>query len=324
MSRFAILTIALFALLAAPARGAGPTPVAGYSSGGAGVTARGLGVRYVTATARPGTVVMAIERRGGAVLQSRYLRGRWFVPTAAYDGAGTGLAATGGTLVLTAERTAYPAAHSAFAVLETTRLRRVATIRLRGDFSLDAISPDGSRLYFIQILSNTRYAVRAYDFSDGKLLRKPVVDPAEPDEPLRGSPMARTLSPDARWAYTLYDGNGTHPFIHALDTARGTAKCIDLDGLAGRDDLINMRLSVAGDGTVLVRDAGRTLYTVNPRTFAVHEPRPAAPARPAPPPRDNNGLGWAGPAAGLALLALLGLFAVRAGGVRFAPMRTRQ
>src|SRR3954454_15098219 len=100
MSRFAIITVALFALLAAPARGAGG-PVAGYASGGAGVTARGLGVRYVTAEARAGTVVMAIERRGGAVLRSRYLRGSWFVPAAAYDGSTTGLAATGGMLVLT-------------------------------------------------------------------------------------------------------------------------------------------------------------------------------------------------------------------------------
>jgi hypothetical protein len=319
MTRSAVLTIALFALLAVPAWGAGG-PVAGYDSGGAGVTARGLDVRYVTGKARGGTVVMAIERRGGQVLRSRYLRGSWFVPAAAYDGSTTGLAATGGTLVLTAERTAYPARHSEFLALETTRLRRVATIDLRGDFSLDAVSPDGSRLYFIQVLSDTRYAVRAYDFARGRLLADPVVDPAEPDEPLRGGPVARALSRDARWAYTLYDGNGEHPFIHALDTMRGRAKCIDLDGLAGRDDLIDMRLAVAGDGTVLVRDAGRPLYAVDARTFAVRGARAAAPARPVPPAQDD-GLGWAGPAVGLALLGLLALFAVRAGGGRFALVR---
>jgi hypothetical protein len=310
MRRFAILTIALFALLAAPARGAGG-PVVGYDAGGVGVTARGLTVRYVTGRARGGTLVMAIERRGGQILRTRYLTGSWFVSAAAYDGSTTGLAATAGMLVLAGERKGYPARHSEFVVLEPTRLRRVATIRLRGDFSLDAISPDGNRLYFVQVLSDTRYAVRAYDFARGRLLPDPVVDPAEPDEPLRGGPIARALSRDARWAYTLYDGDGEHPFIHALDTMRGRAKCIDLDGLARRDDLIDMRLTLAGDGTVLVRDAGRTLYAVDPRTFAVREPRPAAPARPAPP--DDAGLGWAAPVAGLALLGLLAAFAISVG-----------
>jgi hypothetical protein len=131
--------------------------------------------------------------------------------------------------------------------------------------------------------------------------------------------MARALSYDARWAYTLYDGNGTHPFVHALDTERGRAKCIDLDQLAGRDDLIDMRLTIAGDGTVLVRDSSsRPILAVDPRTFAVRTPRPAAPARSSPPAPDES-TSWLGPAAGLALLALLIALALRAGRARMAP-----
>src|SRR3954470_19089440 len=110
MSRFAILTITLFALLAAPARGAGG-PVAGYDPLGQ-VTTRGLGVRYAALPAHNGTVATAIERSGGQILKTRYLHGRWFVPAAAYDGSTTGLTATGGTLILTAPRTQYPAKHS--------------------------------------------------------------------------------------------------------------------------------------------------------------------------------------------------------------------
>jgi hypothetical protein len=306
MRRLALLTIASFALLAAPARGAGG-PIAGYDPLGQ-VTTPGLGVRYAALPAHGGTVVMAVTR-GGQVLKTRYVARRWFVPTAAYDGSNTGLTATGGTLILTAGRTTYPARRSEFLVVETASLRAVGTMHLRGDFSLDAVSPDGRRLYFIQILSSTRYLVRAYDAERGRLLAKPVVDPTD-KEPLRGGPLSRAMSHDSRWAYTLYDGNGEHPFIHALDTVRGQAKCIDLDGLANRD-LSNVRLRVAGDGTVVVRDAGRMLYAVDPRSFAVSEPRPAPrPARPAAP--DHEGLGWAGPVAGLALLGLLAAFAMRA------------
>ena len=59
MRRFALLTIALFAVLAAPARGAG-APIAGYDPLGQ-VTSRGLDVRYAALPARGGTVVMAVR-----------------------------------------------------------------------------------------------------------------------------------------------------------------------------------------------------------------------------------------------------------------------
>jgi hypothetical protein len=237
------------------------------------------------------------------------------VPAVDFDGTTAGLTADGGTLILTAERTTYPAKHSEFLVLETTHLRRIQTIRLHGDFSLDAVSPDGSRLYFIQVRSSTRYLVRAYDYARGRLLPDPVVDPAD-KEPLRGGPLSRAMSRDGRWAYTLYDGNSLHPFIHALDTERGVAKCIDLDDLAGRPDLFDMRLKMGGEGTLLVLDTNRRArFAIDTSTWAVHAVRVAAPAptpaRPAPP--KDTGLGWAGPVAGLALLALLATFAIRVG-----------
>jgi hypothetical protein len=312
MRRLALITIASFALLAAPARGDGG-PVAGYDELGQGVTTPDLDVRYAAVQARGSTAVVAIERHGGQIVRAGRLRGHWYVPAAAYDGSTTGLPATGSTLILTAPRMTYPAKHSEFLVLETAHLRRVQTIRLRGDFSLDAVSPDGSRLYFIQVRSNARYLVRAYDYERGKLLPDPVVDPAD-KEPLRGGPLSRAMSRDSRWAYTLYDGNSTHPFIHALDTQRGVAKCIDLDDLAGRADLFDMRLKTAGDGTLLIRDANEEpRFAIDPRTWAVRAVRVAAPAPAKPAPPEDKGLGWAGPVAGLALLGLLAAFAMRVG-----------
>jgi hypothetical protein len=319
MRRYAVLTIALFALVAAPARGSGG-PIVGGDAGFTGVTVPGLGMRYVTQQVPGGTLVMAVNRRGGEILRSRFLRRPLTVPAVAFDGTATGLGADGRTLVLATPRVSLPSRRSDFVVLETERLRQVASFSLGGDFSLDAVSPDADLLYFIQLRSadGTRYAVRAYDLAKQRLLRKPVVDPAEADEPMRGSPLSRALSSDGRWAYTLYDGNGKAPFIHALDTAGARAKCVDLDVLAGRQDLFDLRLAMAGDGTVLVRDAlGRPLLAVDPHTFAVNQPRPAEPA--SPPPAPDDGGGWLGPAAGLALLALLIAAALKVGGARATP-----
>jgi hypothetical protein len=311
MSRFIALTVALFALIAAPAAGASGA-ITGGDAGPAGVTARGVGARYLAQHVNGGTLVMAVDRRGGRLLRSRFVREPLIVSAVDFAGTGTGLSANGGTLVLGTPRTTFPRRRSDFAVFETGRLDRVAGFSLRGDFSLDAISPDGSRLYFIELTGRdaTRYRVRAYDLAHDRLLPKPVVDPAEADEPMRGSPIARAMSDDGHWAYTLYDGNGTHPFIHALDTARGRAKCIDLDALAGRQDLTDLRVAVARDGAIVVRGGAGPVLAVDPTTFAVHAPRPTAPAT-SPPAPGGGGIGWLGPVAGAALLALLAALLLR-------------
>jgi hypothetical protein len=321
MSRFVILTVALSVVLTAPASGASGV-IAGADAGFEGVTGRGIGVRYVARHVPHGTLLMAIERRGGRLLQARLIRERLAVSMVAFDGTGTGLSADGGTLVLSPPHVTFPRRHSRFVVFDASRLRRLTEFTLRGDFSLDAISPDGTRLYLVELPSQdtTDYRVRAYEVGTGRLLPKPVVDPDEADEPMRGSPISRVLSRDGRWAYTLYDGNGTHPFIHALDTARGSAKCIDLDQLAGRQDLMDLRLGVARGGHVIVRDVAGPVLTVDPRTFAASKPRPAA-APPSPPPAEDGGIGWIGPALGLALLALLAFAAVRVGGRRVGQLR---
>jgi hypothetical protein len=57
------------------------------------------------------------------------------------------------------------------------------------------------------------------------------------------------------------------------------------------------------------------VLVVDPRTFAVSEPRAATPSSP-PPPAEDSGVGWLGYAAGAALLALLAFTAVRLGGRR--------
>ena len=49
-----------------------------------------------------------------------------------------------------------------------------------------------------------RYVVRAYDLAKRRLLPQAIVDKREPDETMRGYPVARATSPGGGWVYTLY------------------------------------------------------------------------------------------------------------------------
>jgi hypothetical protein len=229
-----------------------------------------VSARYVTLPAGPRTVVARISRPDGKVLRSRHLRGIYTVPAVALDGSTGGLSADATALALIKPRARFPQRRTSVVVLDGTLLRVQRQLTLRGDFSFDAISPDGDLLYLVQYLSRrdpTRYAVRAYDLGNQRLLPDPIVDPREPDEQMGGFPVTRATSADGRWAYTLYDGAGKHPFIHALDTVGRTAACIDLDALTGRRDLPQMRLAVGK--TLDVMDGRVPIAHVDTRTFGV-------------------------------------------------------
>jgi hypothetical protein len=197
------------------------------------------------------------------------------VPAVAYDGSPSGLSADGRTLVLINPRKRWPRKHTTFAVVDARRMELRRHIQLRGDFSFDAISPDGRLVYLIEYLSPrdvTAYAVRAYDMRARRLFPQPVVDPSEPDEDMSGVPMSRVSDAEGRWAYTLYSG-AKHPFVHALDTERRTAVCIDLRLRNLRGAVLEMNgawLDVVGDSGLLAR-----IDTATHRVIAAPEKRPA-------------------------------------------------
>jgi hypothetical protein len=276
-------------------------PVLGVDVGPTGVTSERSAFRYVTLNATRETVVARVRRDGGKVVRTGLVRGLFTVPAVALDGSASGLSADGSTLVLIKPRAAFPRAQTPFVVLDARRLRARGRFTLRGDFSFDALSPDGASMYLIQYLSRTdptRYAVRAFDVRAGRLLREPIVDPSEPGEPMRGYPITRATSAGGRWEYTLYDGAGSHPFVHALDTVGREAVCIDLDMLAGRSDLYELGLDLGGGGRNLVvrgSDAA-TLAMVDLATHRASAVRP----RPARAPERSSG----GPAAWTVLVAI--------------------
>jgi hypothetical protein len=297
---------AIVAGAGAATAGADGLPVLGVDVGSKGVTVPGAAARYVTLWAGPrSTVVARVARNGGRIVRSRVLQGLFTIPAVAYDRSASGLSADGRVLVLIQPRTSFPRARTSFAVFDARRLRLLELLRLRGDFSFDAISPSGDRIYLIQYLSPTdptKYAVRAYDVQAGRLLADPVVDPREADEQMRGQPLSRAMSPDGRWAYTLYDGNGKTPFVHALDTSRATARCIDLDALRGNRYLWRLRLTVRGNGKQLsVRDGSETELVVNTKTFAVRKP-PAPTAAPVARQESSRTWPWAAGASALVLV----------------------
>jgi hypothetical protein len=310
----ALLTTTATALVVIGAARADGLPVLGVDAGPTGVTVPAGSERYVTIPAGRQTVVAAVRREGGQIVRSRRLTGTFTIPAVAYDGSAGGLSADGRTLVLITPRTGFPRARTTLLVLNAPALTPSESIRLRGDFSFDAISPRGRLIYLIEYTNPqdpTRYLVRAFDVARGRLLRAPVVDPRETHEKMRGNPLSRALSPDGRWAYTLYDGGGGTPFVHALDTSRRTARCIDLDALAGSQYLLRLRLRLSGDGSTLtLRDGKEAELLVDTRTFKPRRPSVAVAASATP--SGGFGLGWllAGLAGALALAVAVAAIAI--------------
>lgn len=293
------LPVTIVFLAALPAASAAADGLPGEGVVAAPVSAPGGHVGYVTTTARRHTVVREQAVATGRTLRKLRLRGTFVVPAVAYDGSPSGLSADGRTLVLIKPRNSWPRKRTSFVVIDAQTMHLRRRLSLRGDFSFDAISPNGRISYLVQYLSprdTTSYAVRAYDMRARRLFQAPVVDKSEPDEDMRGVPLVRVSDAQGRWAYTLYDG-AKHPFVHALDTQSRTAVCIDLDGVRS---LRGVDLELSGD-RLTVSTAARTLASIDTRTHRVVER--AAPRV------DKAGTSWlaiAAPAAALLLLAAAG------------------
>jgi hypothetical protein len=305
----AIAALALVVPAATAAADGLPLPVEESPSG---VLSSDGGSRYLTVTLGGRTAVLSQNAQSGVVRSRSDLRGRFGIPLVAYDSTAGGLSHDGRTLVLIRPRARFPRTQTTLAVLSAPRLRVRRMVRLRGDFSFDALSPDGSSLFLINYLSAndpTRYRVRVYDLVRGRLEQKAIVDPRESPDEMNGLPMTRVTSPDGRWAYTLYDGAGGEPFIHALDTRDRKAVCIDLHGAAfapGRGGF-DLGMTIAEGGSRLdVRRLGAIVATVETASFrvrtddaAIAAAQPAAKVTATP---DASGAGMLWPALGLALL----------------------
>jgi hypothetical protein len=189
----------------------------------------------------------------------------------AFDGTLGGVSADEHTLVLGQARTVLARKTSSFAVVDLPRLKLRSMVKLRGDFSFDALSPSGGMLYLIEHISAenvAQYRVRAYDLAAGRLLRKMVTDKRRWQSVMEGIPVTRATSKDSRWAFTLY-GASAHPFVHSLDTQKAYAVCIDLPQSWQRLDVMKLRLRMQGEGRLAVRYGAKQVAMLDTKNFRV-------------------------------------------------------
>jgi hypothetical protein len=245
------------------------------SQGGLGVLAPDGKARYVALPTRGSTAIERVGVRGGQVTGWATLQGFWGIPapTAGVTGA-EGLTRDGRKLFVTTPGFAP----TRFAVINTRTLRVIDRFTLKGGFSYDALSPDGTTLYLIQHVDSSnfnRYVVRAYDPRSHTLAAGRIADKSQLDWVMEGAALTRATSADDRWVYTLYQRPGGYPFVHALDTVNGVAHCIGLPWSGDQTPLWNIRLAVQDGGTTLALHwkSGKpwlTMNTTNWRLTHVH------------------------------------------------------
>jgi hypothetical protein len=269
------LTLVLALVLAAAANAAGPSP--GLLQGPAGITTPTQKYRFAALHRVHTTQLAAIDKSTGKVVRSRLLRGQWGIPYVTFDGAVDGLSRDGSMLVIADSvppRNGPFRPSSSFRVYGTSLLDLRNAFTLRGDFSFDALSPDGRTLYLIQHLGTGndifRYLVRAYDLQARRLLPQAIADKRQQGWVMRGLPMKRLASADGRWVYTLYRQDGGYPFVHALDSVNRSAVCIGIPWQGSQDPLESATLVLAG-GKLLISAGGRqfAIDTEAPRLESV-------------------------------------------------------
>lgn len=268
------LVAALFlaaAVTAVAAKGDGSPYTPGLVQGAEGVVSPDHRIRFVTLATAESTVVAAIRVRTGRVVRSNVLRGFYGVPIVAWDNSTGGVSADGRTLVVGSygPLPGDPGV-TRFAVLRTDTLRKSRVLALRGSWAYDAISPDGSRMFLIEYLAagrNPRYRVRSLDMHTGRLDPDAVVDRREDEVLMRGQPVTRVTSQDGGWAYTLYARPKHGPFVHALDTVRGEAYCVDLPVRLRQLEQMALRLRMRGDGALEVRNRRERIALVDTATL---------------------------------------------------------
>ena len=261
-----LLALILATLAAAPAALADGVPQ--YAAqGGSGITGPN-GLRYVALGASDQTL-LTYSTPDGALWSGPAVPGSYGIPMVTYRDA-AGLSRDGRTLFL--QSTAY-GSPTRFLVLDTRPLSIRDRFTLNGNFSFDALSPDGSRLYLIQRVDATnysRYVVRAYDVRRHTLLPGLVADRTQKDWVMEGQAMTRATTPGGRWVYTLYSNPNGYPFIHALDTVRGVAHCIGIPWTSSdQGALWNVVLSPTRHGIDVHWRSGKRWLAVDTTTWRV-------------------------------------------------------
>ena len=197
------------------------------------------------------TVITVTNMLTGATIRSMTVDGAY--STAGQNYANAVLSADGHWLAL---RQLQQTGEISTIVLVDTQAGKVTkTIVLNGTFDLDAVSPDGSRIYLLERQNDAagHYTVRLYQVDRGQLAPYPIIDKRDLDPNMVGNPLTRQISPDGKIAYTLYTNTASNrAFIHILPLASDYqgARCIDLP-VGKLTDLRYYTLALSSDGLTL-------------------------------------------------------------------------
>jgi hypothetical protein len=310
-----LITAAVLLGVAAPCAAADGLPVPVDQAFGEGVVSADGDSRFVTIDTGPQTVVLQTSTADGKLTNHTVIDGNYTVPAIAVDGTASGISADGQTLALITPRRTFPRTETQLVVYDVERrIKNAQRIELDGDFSYDALSPDGETMYLVEY-TNPRdpgsYQVRALDIATRELDPDPILDSEEEPGDMRGLPQTRVTSPDGSWEYTLYDGGGGEPFIHALDVVDAVTVCIDLEVRPKDTYGASLVMSEDGGEIEVAGQGGEVLAVVDTESNTAHEPgeEPEAAAAPAEP--DDSGPALAGIAVGGALIALLAAIGFR-------------
>ncbi|GAC1649807.1 MAG: hypothetical protein NVS4B12_19150 [Ktedonobacteraceae bacterium] len=199
------------------------------------------------------TKITVTNSRSGAVVHSFTIAGIYATPGNDYTNAV--LSSNGHWLAL--RQLGQMEAKSTFAFVDTQKGNLVKTFSLPGNFDLDAVSPDGSRVYLLERLHDTtgHYYVRRYDVGSNELFQTIIADKEEINDPrMIGSALTRQMAEDGSRAYTLYtDTHSNIAFVHILPLASSFngARCIDLPAGKSADLLHYYTLALSSDGSTL-------------------------------------------------------------------------
>jgi hypothetical protein len=259
-----MLRLAPIALLALGAAGVawGALPGMGTTQS---VASRDGKLLYET-DARAGHTTVDILARNSRRLETVKLDGLFGVPAPTNTGQGEGLSHDGRTLVLSAVGSL-----GRFAVLDARTLQLRRMIKLRGQFTYDALSPHAATLFLIQHLatgSTDHYYVRAYDLTRGRLLKQIVFDTREKSSLMTGWAVTRATGPTGRWVYTLYGRSNGTLFVHALDTVDRHAVCIDLPRRVAQEAQQHLRLKLTPT-RLSVRNGTSRVAVIDTKTLRI-------------------------------------------------------
>jgi hypothetical protein len=239
------------ALADGPGAGAASTTNSLFASGG----------RMYTTAVHSRRTTLSLWR-GTDKARRTVLDGALGFPVPTFDGTGEGISHDGRTLLV--------ASGSRYVALDARSLAVRRDIRLRGQFSYDALSPTGRTLFLIQHPSpnSVHYYVRAYDLAQGRLRKEIVFDAREKGEgPMTGSPVTRATGPTGRWIYTLYARPSGALFVHALDSTDVRAFCVDLSRSRGNVSHTKLELR---PGRLVVVAGTKRLAVIDTKTLRLH------------------------------------------------------